>query len=194
MDIYERNSLAYVGPEMCTKGDFEVLDHKKDPYFSPTQDANGYLKMQQHIPEESCSIATQSLFENAFVRRSLAMDMADVMSFELGERLRRSLIAALTEEVPPGYSAVSLNQLVAADKKFWVKLAGETCGGVKRCGEDERPCDVEGAKLMEGVLLNMMLAPRAVAPSPAQSSGARTPQPAQSSRGKRRRGSNSRRR
>ena len=129
------------------------------------QDANGFLKMQQHIPEDMCSVATQSLFENAFVRRNLALDMADVMSFELGERLRRSLVAALTEDVPPGYCTVSLNQLVTADKKFWVKLASETCGGVKRCGEPERPGDVEGAKILEGVLFNLMLAPRAFAPA-----------------------------
>ena len=163
MDIWERNSLAYVGLELCTKRDFEVLGHKKDPYLAPVQDANGFLRMQQHVPDEQCAVSTQSMFENALVRRNLAMDMADVMSFELGERLRRALVEALTDDAPPGYVTAGLNQLIAADKKFWVTLASATCGGVKRSGEAERPCDIEGAKILDGVKFNLMLAPRALA-------------------------------
>lgn len=162
MDIWEKNAISYVGLELCTKRDFEVLGHRKDPAIAPMQDANGYLRMQQTPADEVCQIATQSQWENAFTRRNLAMDMADIMSFQIGDRLRRTLIDALTEEVPPGHAAVSLNQLIAADRKFWVKLASLTCGGVKRDGEDERPCDQKAAKVMDGVAFQLMLAPRAV--------------------------------
>ena len=161
--IYEADSLAYIGLDLCTKRDFEVLGHKKDPYLAPYQDVNGYLKMESRQPETYCALGTQTLFENAFMRRNLAMDMGDVMSFEVGEQLRRTLIAALTEDVPPGHTAVSLNQLIAADKKFWVTLASAVRGGVKRGDLDERPCDKAAPKILNSVPFNLMLAPRALA-------------------------------
>ena len=166
--LFDTNALAYVSLDLCTKRDFEVLGHRRDPYLAPVQDVNGYLRMQSQQPETYCSVATQTLFENAFVRRNLAMDMGDVMSFDLGEKLRRTLVAALTEEVPPGHVPVSLNQLVAADKKFWVKLASATRGGVRRSDDVDRPCDKHGEKILEGVPFNLMLAPRAVMAAPAQ--------------------------
>ena len=162
MDLWEKNAIAYVGLELCTKRDFEVLGYKRDPALAPMQDANGYLRMQQRQADEVCPIGTQSQWENAFTRRNLAMDMADVMSFQLGDRLRRTLVDSLTEEVPPGHVAVSLNQLIAADRKFWVKLASLTCGGVKRDGQDERPCDAKAATVLDSVAFQLMLAPRAV--------------------------------
>ena len=171
--LYENNVLAYVGLDLCTKRDFEVLGHRRDPHLAPVQDASGYIKMQSQQPETYCSIETQTLMENAFMRRNLAMDMGDVMSFEVGEELRRTLVAALTEEVPPGHAPVSLNQLVSADKKFWVKLASATRGGVRRVDEIERPCDTEGVKILDGVPFNLMLAPRAMVnvPAPAHAKG-----------------------
>ena len=167
IDLWDKNAVAYVPLELCTKRDFEVLGHRRDPVMAPMQDSNGYLRMQSQQPDAICQISNQSQWENAHTRRSLAMDMADVMSFHLGDRLRRTLVEALTTEVPPGHVTVDLNQLVTADKKFWVKLANETFGKVKREGEEEMPCDAKAVKVMESVAFQMLLAPRAVLPGAA---------------------------
>jgi len=60
---------------------------------------------------------------NCFLRRALALDLAQVATFMQINKYHQLLLAQLSVKAPVGYSAASLQQIIQADKFFWAKLA-----------------------------------------------------------------------
>ena len=70
--------------------------------------------------EASVQSSYQAL--EAFKRRGLALDFANVMSFTCHDKYVQLLFAHLNREPPAGYNRCSVSQLLAADKSAWCHL------------------------------------------------------------------------
>ena len=75
-------------------------------------------------------------------RRGLAMEMADLMSYDLHEQLVEILFSALMKEPKSGKLKVTREQILEADQEAFLQLSGATRDGIRRTQGGARPLDV----------------------------------------------------
>ena len=88
---------------------------------------------QSSLPNTSTSDALK--LSNCFLRRALALDLAQVTSFTQINKYNQLLMSQLSVRPPVGYAPASLQRIIQADKFFWSKLA-------ERVGIDVSPATV----------------------------------------------------
>ena len=161
IDIYDSNTLSYIGLELCTKRSFDLLGGQKDKRWEQIPNAAGVLQMRLAEDSSRASVDTQFAFSFAMQRRSLALLMGDVMAFELSERLRTKYIAVLMKPPQDGYGQVSMQQIITADGIFWMEMMESTAleEGTKRNAHG-RPCDLAFPTVFDGSEFRMAIAPR----------------------------------
>ena len=62
----------------------------------------------------------------ALTRRALAFDLTGVCAFSVMENCTNFLLGYLQMLPPPGYSAVSMEQCMRADRAAWVRISEKT--------------------------------------------------------------------
>ena len=83
VDMLEHNTLSYVKPEQCISRAQEVSSVKKDQTIAT--DSQGMLKIATKSSEISCEANSELKLRAAFQRRSLAMDLAGIASYDIIE-------------------------------------------------------------------------------------------------------------
>ena len=91
VSMCEEGVINYVKPELCTSRSQEILNMKHGQSFQLGSDGN--LKVKQSDNDVECSV-TGEMKPRAFRRRSLAMDLAQMISFTL-EASSRSILDRL---------------------------------------------------------------------------------------------------
>lgn len=93
-------------------------------------------------------------------RRALALEMGDLMAYEIAELLTNKLIAALMKEPRFGYHRVDVEQILEADYQAWIILEELTRGRVRRHGMGARPLDDVMDEVLKHDDFKEALAPR----------------------------------
>ena len=137
----------------------DILGVKRDRLWESVPNAAGRLVFKKPEDSERAELGTQFALGFALQRRRLALEMADVISYDHSESLRSRLIAAFMEPPPSGFSAVSIEQIFEADQVAWTLLAEKTVDGIKRKGAD-RPCDNGMPAVLGSFKFAMAIAPR----------------------------------
>ena len=94
----------------------------------------------------------------ALVRRGLALDQANVLDYPTMPSLL-SYHWMFVMKPPTGYQRVSMKQLEAADKEFFVLLCEQTRSGIKAT-QTGRPCDLAFEKVFNCAEFRHLLQPR----------------------------------
>ncbi len=162
VEIYEDNVLRYVAWEECTKLEMELQGKKKDKVWVP--DASGTIREKRtEVGSPSADISSDLRLRFALTRRGLALDMGDVLTFEVHELLAEILIAAYMKEPPPGFGRVTLDQIRLADLEAWRLMAVGSRKGIKRNEHNARPLDLLLREILTRVEFLMLLQPTPVA-------------------------------
>lgn len=155
---YEGNRLTYIPWEACVSRDHEVITGtKKDAGLS--FDASGVLKLSKSEAVEPMSTASDMQVRYCLVRRGLAMEQANIISYANHDRLTEKLMSARMEEPQPGYQKLTMKQIETADKKFWTLMAEATREGVKALAAG-RPCDMAFKECITSPEFLTLLQPR----------------------------------
>ncbi|CAE7664556.1 unnamed protein product [Symbiodinium sp. CCMP2592] len=163
-DMYENNTLKYIPINRWISRFQEMSPQKKDSAVQ--MDNEGNLKVIQKKPEPTCDTAGMYPLRQAFQRRSLAFDLGHLCSFEAMETWINKLFEAVQRTVPKGYVAVSLGQVVTADRELFVRLADMLEGQLQKPIGVEKPMDAALRDLSGSQEINQFLQPL-VAPPPA---------------------------
>ena len=143
-------------------------------------------------------MATDLLLKYALQRRALAYEMARIATYDTMDAWSETLLRHYLDEAKPGFSRVSLEQLVDADKKMFQLIADHTRCGIRRNASGVLPIDLLLEKFNDSSQVLFYLQPRmrgssAKEPTPgassqvAQSSGSQAAaKPASSARAKKR--------
>ena len=145
--IYEDNTMKYVAWQDCTKREMELNGLKKDSYWAA--DSQGIIKEKSHTKSDPADLSSDLKVAYALRRRGLAFEMADIMSYEVHEKLVDQLLAAFMKDPLPGYARVGVNQLIRADQEAFKQLAYLTSNGIKKDGARRRPCDEGLIKILD---------------------------------------------
>ena len=159
--LWDANRLAYIGLEYCTMRKMEIVGCKATPALATVPDAQGYLRMKQTNVEEMADLSTQFEILYAFQRRGLALEMAEVMTFDVHETLRRKLLSSYTKQQPKGFAQMDLDQMMEADQIIWQLLGRATApGGIRRTAAALLPCEQQLPTILASMDVMQALMPR----------------------------------
>ena len=139
VDMVETGVLSYVKAEQCCSRAQEVSLMKRDPTIAT--DSSGLLKVSSKQKEPTCEANTELKLRSAFQRRSLAMDLSGISTFDVIEGWVQFLFSHLMKEQPRGYSKVSLQQIVDCDKQLFVMASHMTMGRLSASPGEKKPLD-----------------------------------------------------
>ena len=109
----------------------------------------------------------------ALQRRSVAVEMAGLMSWEAHERIRQRLLKALTESTgDAAYAPPSTARVHAADQWIWEQLSSKCSRGLSATtAADEHPADAAVTEVLSSYDLAIRLAPLPVSGAGGSSGG-----------------------
>ena len=141
MEMYDNNSVTYLPLEACTKKESALLGVRKDKRWEQVPNAYGKIELRRTDDDRTSDVDSQFAFMFAYQRRNLALDMANVLDFNLSEKLRSKLMAVYMKPPPTNFLPVDMNQILEADFVFWSQMNEETTNGIKQKATG-RPCDL----------------------------------------------------
>ena len=154
----EDGVLRWVPWEELTAREDEVRNVKKLKEFHTTPD--GFLKTIERDLEDPADIASDLKLKTALQRRGIAMELAQLISFEMHDKYVAWLFKEMSRRAMQGFHSVSTNQILEVDKEVFIKLADQT-----RAGLD---LNVDGTFVLNALLdtiiidprINLLIAPR----------------------------------
>ena len=155
--ILDDGIVKYVSLEQCTSRRQEMLSIKKEP--SVRLDATGIMKIVQRTSMDTCDLSSDLSIRTAFQRRGLALDMCRMMTYIEHEKWVSHLFSHLFLAPPPGYSAVTMDQLLSADREMWTVLAEKCRRGLKLDASGKFPFEEELKLLFYSPTVAYMLLP-----------------------------------
>ena len=154
---YDRDELKYIDLSSCTTRDQEMTGLKRDAQLS--LDADGQIKLKPSVSLAVADTSTELRLKNAMTRRAIAYDQAGLVNFEVLNKWTERLFAAQMRLPPPGYRAVSINQMLEADRALWRRLADTCRTGIVPVPGVPRPLDDSINSLMDSSDVTYYLLP-----------------------------------
>ena len=139
VEMLEIGTLVYVKPEQCCSRAQEVSLIKRDATVST--DASGILKVGSKSNEPNCEANTELKLRAAWQRRTLAMDLAGIASFNVVEGWVLLLFNHLLRDQPRGYSKIGLQQILDCDKQLFTLASHRTMGALQQGVDQVKPLD-----------------------------------------------------
>eukprot|EP00973_Karenia_brevis_P068895 9578447-Karenia_brevis.AAC.1 len=119
--MQEANELRYLAWHELTAREAEVRGQKSVDYFKA--DASGNLKMVSAKQEMPADVSTLTRLRFAWQRRGIALQVGKLMSFKMHEEIVDWFQREIDRDPPPGFSRVSLEQVLQADKEIFTRAA-----------------------------------------------------------------------
>ena len=155
LNMLEKDCLIYLGPEKFPTRRQELMQKKPGREISIDQSA---LVIRDRQQELLCSTTTELETVNAFRRRALAFDLVKCCGFHTMNTYHSELFEHIHQAPPPGYAAVSLAQILRADRAAWVMIA-EKITSLKRGPQGALPLEVEIQKALTHPTVSFHLLP-----------------------------------
>eukprot|EP00435_Cladocopium_sp_Y103_P061907 s913_g23.t1 len=142
----------------CTKRSEEVqLAIRERP--STVQIENQQLKVSQLSEEFKAGCGSEIKLQWCLQRRGIAMDQCQLLSWATHEAWVQQLFRTLSQQPPPNFQAVKLEQLVRADRELWTLLAQEHKGSLKANAAGEIPLNDLFKRFCQDPRITMFLLP-----------------------------------
>ena len=136
--VLEKDCLTYLGPEKFPTRRNELMQKKPRKEISIDQ---SQLVIKDKQPELTCPMITELEIANAFKRRALAFDLAGASTYNTMTAYHADLMDHLHLPAPPGYTPVSVHQVLRADRAAFLFMS-EKMNTLKRSADGTLPLDV----------------------------------------------------
>ena len=136
-NMLETGVITYVGWEKCGKRDSELNGIKMEKVWKP--DASGHIREIETGKPQAADYGSDLLLKYALQRRGVALEIANVCSYNGHSLLVECLFDALLRQPPPNFSKVSINQLRQADEEMFRRIAASCRNGLKSSPDGTRP-------------------------------------------------------
>lgn len=93
---------------------------------------NQHLQVKPKGAELTADLGNELRVHLAFVRKGLALDMANLASYEVHENVMRELVGHLTRTPPPGFRGPSIESILRTDKELWTRVADKVRSNLTR--------------------------------------------------------------
>lgn len=159
VDQGDSGELRYIMIEDLTSRDQELAGNKKDPGMAKMfkENKQGVLQREPDQVSLRADSSTDLQLRNCLTRRGVAYDQAGLITWAVHDKWVAVMFARMSEEPPPGYSWISVTQILRADVKMWTKMAADCITGITAVPGQPLPLDVAMEKYMNHAdILNFM--------------------------------------
>jgi len=167
VEMLETGVLQYHVPSKWISRAQEAQCLKRDN--SINIDSENNLKIATKNTDLSCDVSSEMRLRQAWGRRSLAFDLANLASFRVMEEHVQFLFSVLQRVQPKGFMNIQLSQVIEADKQMFILASNNLMGRLVASAGAAPALDAEIARLSRSPEIMQYLAPlhTPVAPPPA---------------------------
>jgi hypothetical protein len=105
-------------------------------------DNAGGLRLSKKQRLDDVNVTGEHKLRQAFLRRSLAYDLAGIATFAVLDLWTQKLFEKMNEAPLSNYRHISVEQVINADKALWVKVSNDTRGRLQPKTGADKPFDV----------------------------------------------------
>ncbi|CAE7487214.1 unnamed protein product [Symbiodinium sp. CCMP2592] len=154
--VVDQDCLSYLEPHRFLTRAMEV--NREKPGKELILDEGSRMSVRDKAHKDKCGIQNELQLSEALCRRALACDLLQLCTFASMDMWHRHLLAKLSEQPPPYYAKVSMEQLLRCDKAAWVRMS-ELLTSLKKDESGNLPMDAALDKLQYDPKIMMHLAP-----------------------------------
>ena len=100
------------------------------------------LQVRAKTDELTSEIGNELRVHQAMVRRGLALEMSNLGTYAVHEKVMRYLMNHLNKPAPPGYKPASIDAILRADKELWTRVADQVRSDLRADRNGEMPVDI----------------------------------------------------
>lgn len=169
--MVEKNEVAYIGPTKCLSRRQELLGNKPEKEIQLDASKTALIvKEQQSIAE--ISITSDLGLYQALQRKTLALDLTGVASYEVMRKWIDRLFTLYSQSPAPGFAKISQAQLLRADRQAFVRMSELFTGSLKTPVAAGKPLDPYIERLEGDMTVTYFMLP-----TPASYGGSSTDKP-----------------
>ena len=144
---------------------WEELASRKDELYGLKKTKEWKVNSSGHLMEvvsdigPRTEVSTDLKVLQALNRRGAAMELSNLMDYQVHDKLTRMLMREFQRDTVPGFHRVALDQLHRADKEVWAFMAERTRDGLMPDAAGARPLDDLLPQALLDPTVRMMLLP-----------------------------------
>ena len=123
----------------CISREQELLSVKQDKQVVHLEGQQ--LQIRNKTSELTTELGNELKVHQAFVRRGLALEMANLGTYNVHEKVVREFMSHLTRPVPPGFKGPNIEAILRADKELWLRVSDQVRSGLRPDGANQLPVD-----------------------------------------------------
>ena len=123
--MIERNEVAYINPNRCLSRQQELTGAKPEREIQLDATKTSLVVKEQSSSAE-INISSDLALYQALQRRTLAMDLTGLASYEVMRKWVDRLFALYAQAPAPGFQKVTQAQLLRADRQAFVASASSS--------------------------------------------------------------------
>ena len=163
VEMLETGVLQYHVPSKWISRAQEAQCLKRDS--SINIDADNNLKIATKATDLSCDVSSEMRLRQAWSRRSLAFDLANLASFKVMEEHVQFLFSVLQRTQPKGFMNIQLSQIIEADKQMFILASNNLMGRLTASAGAAPALDSEITRLSRSPDIMQYLAPLQTPPA-----------------------------
>lgn len=175
--MFESNCLKYLEPASCISRSLEVQGATKSRELTLEK---GSLVLKAGDDKLTCPTDSEIKVHYAMIRRAVALEFAQLVSYEQHCQWEAWLFESLHRETPPGFQHPSLAQVLLCDKAAFARL-GSTVENIRRQADGTFPLGEALLALRADPNIALYLSPCARSSSGVSQSSTTRPHPYQQS-------------
>ena len=130
-NVLESGSITYLHPSRCHSRESEVQTEAKNKSKTMITLEQGALKQTVVSNLQDIDTSTELKLYFALQRRHLAFDLVNLLSWSVCQKWLDKLMSTLVSDAPSNFSAITLTQVMRADREIFSILASEHKGSLK---------------------------------------------------------------
>ena len=138
--MLEEGALKHFPLSRCVSRELELLSVKTDKQVVLLEGQQ--LQVRAKTDELTSEIGNELRVHQAMVRRGLALEMSNLGTYAVHEKVMRYLMNHLNKPAPPGYKPASIDAILRADKELWTRVADQVRSDLRADRNGEMPVDV----------------------------------------------------
>ena len=155
--MVESGSLLYIPPSKCYSREQEVQSESKQKTKHLVTLEAGSLKTSSTNNMSDVDTSSELRVFFALQRRHLAFELVGLLSWEMCQQWLDKLMTSLLADPHSTSHAVSLTQILKADRQMFSFLAAEHSGSLKAAPKEKPPLDEIFRRLMHDPRINVHL-------------------------------------
>ena len=160
--------VRWLSVDKCTMRSQELQGVKRES--TVRTDSSGKITIQTVDQQLTADVSSEYRVRLALQRRALAYDQLGLIAYDVHEAWSNHLYQQLFRVPPDGYSAITMQQALQADRELWIRMAEATRSGVAPRLDGSRPLEAAMLAMRGDAAVAMLLMPlprRATPPPPA---------------------------